>query len=173
MACNITISGRAFPCKDGIGGIKKIWVAEYGNVDWGDIANGAVSTTGNASAPALYEFDINRNAGSFEQAITSSVENGTVYYSQVLTVTMPKLVAADTAEIADLLNSRLTILVQDNNDNYLIMGYSSGAESQGGGIGTGTAKGDLNGYNLEFIAEEAQPAPHLTDLTQVVLTAAS
>ena len=164
MACGITITGRAYPCKDGIGGIKKVWIAEYGTITWGDITSGAVTTV-TETTPDIFGFEINRGAGSFAQAITASRENGTIFYAQTLTFTMPKLVPADTAKVHDLLKSRLTVVVQDNNDNYLIMGYADGAEANGGEIATGTAKGDLNGYSIELMAEEGLPAPHLTDLT--------
>ena len=39
------------------------------------------------------------------------------------------------------------------------MGHTTGAEATGGTIGTGTAKGDLNGYQIQLTAEEAIPAP--------------
>ena len=29
MACNVTISGRALPCKDSLGGIKQVWIAPF------------------------------------------------------------------------------------------------------------------------------------------------
>lgn len=172
MACGLTITGRAFPCKDGIGGIKKVWIAEFGDITWGAISAGAV-TTCEETTPAIYEFEINKNSGSFAQTVNASPDNGTVFYTQTLSFTMPKLVAGDTQEVHDLMTGRLSIVVQDNNDNYLIMGHATGADSSGGGIGTGAAKGDLNGYELEFVSEEAQPAPHLTDLAILNFTDAS
>ena len=87
------------------------------------------------------------------------MENGTIFYSQVLEMTMPNLDAAGNIDVADLLKGRLTIIVQDVNDNYFAMGSTAGSEASGGTIGTGTAKGDLNGYQLQFTAEEVVPAP--------------
>ena len=72
---------------------------------------------------------------------------------------MPNLVATDNVEIADLLKNRLTVIVQDVNDNYFAMGHTTGAEATGGTVGTGTAKGDFNGYQIQLTAEEAIPAP--------------
>jgi len=147
MACNITVSGRSFPCKDKIG----------------TVSNGAISDA--ASAITVYGFELTKNTGSFQQTVTSSVENGTVFFSQVVELTMPNLVADDNEELYDLLKSRLCVIVQDNNDNYMIMGHTTGAEATGGTIGTGTAKGDLNGYQIQLTAEEAIPAPFLTTIT--------
>lgn len=173
MACTLTINGRAFPCKDKIGGIKRVWIKQFDAADWGTVANGAISDA--AAAITVFGFELTKNSGSFQQTITSSIENGTVFYSQVVELTMPNIVAADNEEIADLLKNRLCVIVQDNNDNYIIMGHTTGAEATGGIVGTGTAKGDLNGYQIQLTAEEAIPAPHLTTLTggNITFTAGS
>lgn len=160
MACNITVSGRSFPCKDKIGGIKRVWIKSFDAADWGTVSNGAISDA--ASAITVYGFELTKNTGSFQQTVTSSVENGTVFFSQVVELTMPNLDAVDNTEIYELMKGRLSIIIQDNNDNYILMGHTTGAEATGGTVGTGTAKGDLNGYQLQFTAEEAIPAPFVS-----------
>jgi len=160
MACSITINGRAFPCKDKIGGIKRVWIKSFDAADWGSVSSGAITDA--ASAITVYGFELTKNSGSFQQTVTASVENGTVFFSQVVELTLPNLSGGDSAEIYDLLKSRLCVIVQDNNDNYMIMGHTTGAEATGGTIGTGTAKGDMNGYQIQLTAEEAIPAPFLT-----------
>ena len=160
MACSIIINGRAFPCKDKIGGIKRVWIKSFDAADWGSVSSGAITDA--ASAITVYGFELTKNSGSFQQTVTASVENGTVFFSQVVELTLPNLSGGDSAEIYDLLKSRLCVIVQDNNDNYMIMGHTTGAEATGGTIGTGTAKGDMNGYQIQLTAEEAIPAPFLT-----------
>ena len=156
MACSLTINGRAFPCKDKIGGIKRVWIKEFASDDWGAITAGEIAA---GTAITVFGFELTKNSGSFQQAVTASVENGTVFYSQVLELSLPNLVDTDNVEIADLLKARLTVIVQDVNDNYFAMGHTTGAEATGGTIGTGTAKGDFNGYQLQLTAEEVIPAP--------------
>ena len=156
MACTLTINGRAFPCKDKIGGIKRVWIKQFDATDWGTITAGVVAA---GTAITVFGFELTKNSGSFQQAVTASMENGVVFYSQVLEMTMPNLIAADNVEVADLLKGRLTIIVQDVNDNYFAMGHTTGAEATGGTVGTGTAKGDFNGYQIQLTAEEAIPAP--------------
>jgi len=113
-----------------------------------------------------------KNSSSFTQTVNASVENGTVFYSQVLSLVLNKPVVADIVELTNLAKGRLGILVQDNNDNYFVMGHTRGAELTGGTIASGTAPGDLNGYTLEFTAEEAIPAPFWdTTDTNLTLTA--
>ena len=172
MACSLTINGRAFPCKDKIGGIKRVWIKQFASDDWVQ-TDGEVAA--NAAGITLYGFEITKNNGSLQQTVNASVENGTVFYSQVLEMSLPNLTEGDNQEIKDLLSSRLTVLVQDVNDNYLAMGVTTGVEATGGTIGTGTAKGDFNGYQIQLTAEESTPAPFADpgDDTNLTLTAGS
>jgi hypothetical protein len=159
MACSITVSGRSFPCKDKIGGIKRVWIKAFDADDWGSITSGVIAAD---AAITVYGFELTKNSGSFQQTVTASVENGTVFFSQVLELTMPNLGATDNEEIYELLKSRLAVIIQDNNDNYMLMGHTTGSEATGGTVGTGTAKGDLNGYQIQLTAEEAIPAPFVS-----------
>ena len=176
MACSLTINGRAFPCKDKIGGIKRVWIKQFESTDWGTITAGVIASAGTGADPNVawdvFPFEITKNSGSFQQAVNASVENGTVFYSQVLELSMPNLVATDNVEIQDLLQNRLTVIVQDVNDNYFAMGHTTGAEATGGTVGTGTAKGDFNGYQIQLTAEEAIPAPFVaSDDSNITFTA--
>ena len=162
MACDLA-AGRSLPCKDGLGGIKEVLWCVLDDVTYGAISAGAVADI--TSTTTFYRWVLTRNSGSLQQNIVSSIENGTVYYEQVLTIQTPVLDAAVSAELANVNKNRLSIVVRDVNDNYHIMGYDCGAEVTGGTIGTGTAKGDLNGYNITFTAEEKLPAPFAPDLS--------
>lgn len=160
MPCSITVNGRLFPCKTAIGGIKQVWIDQWVEGFWEAPTSGNVADA--AAAQTLKNYEIAKNSGSFQQTVTSSMENGSVYYSQVLELTLPVQSATFAVEVDELLKARLAIVVQDNNDNYFVMGLNGGAEGSGGVIGTGAAKGDLNGYQLQFTAEEILPAPTVT-----------
>ena len=84
-----------------------------------------------------------------------------MFYTQVLSLVLNKPVADDITEIQELGKGRLAIVVQDNNDNYFVLGHTRGCELTGGSVATGTAIGDLNGFTLEFTGEEGIPAPFL------------
>jgi hypothetical protein len=160
MACDLA-AGRAFPCKDAIGGIKEVLWCKEGSMIYDPISGGAVSDIDGTAT--LFRWAITKNSGSFQQEITSSVENGTIFFTQTLTIQTPKLEALVSEELYAVLQSRLQVIVRDNNDNFHIMGYSRGVEVTGGNFGTGTAPGDLNGYNIVFTAEEPAPAPFTID----------
>lgn len=159
MACSLTLTGRSLPCRDALGGVKKVWIGEFSDGLWDSVASGEIADS--TSALDLYDFVSPKNTSSLTQTVNASVENGTVFYTQVLSLVLNKPVAADITELQNLAKGRMAIVVQDNNDNYFVLGHTRGAELTGGSIATGTALGDLNGYTLEFTGEEAIPAPFL------------
>lgn len=142
-------------------------MAQFEDAMWNAVASGEIPDA--ASPLTLKDYVSPKNTSSLTQTVNASVENGTVFYSQVLSLVLNKPVAADITEIQNLAKGRLAIVVQDNNDNYFVMGHIRGAELTGGTIASGTALGDLNGFTLEFTAEEAIPAPFL-DSTGINLT---
>lgn len=82
---------------------------------------------------------------------------------------MPLINAVSNNELAELMSARVSMIAEDNNGNLLLMGHALGCEVSGGEVATGTGKGDMNGYNIQFMGEETAPAPVLpaapTDVT--------
>lgn len=176
MACTLTLAGRGVGCKDALGGIKRIYVAEWIDGIWEDIASGEVS--GSTAAITFFTYDMTRGSGSLNQTITSDLAAGTVFFDQVCSVTFNKAAASDITEISNLVKGRMAVLVEDNNGNWFVMGHQNGVEVSGGTAQTGTAAGDQNGFTIEFSAQDVAPAPFLaltagapTD-TDITITAA-
>jgi hypothetical protein len=142
-------------------------MAAFADDLWDAVTSGEIPDS--AAALTLKDYVSPKNSSSLTQTVNASVENGTVFYTQVLSLVLNKPVAADITEVQNLAKGRLAIVVQDNNDNYFVLGHTRGAELTGGSIATGTALGDLNGYTLEVTGEEAIPAPFL-DSTGANLT---
>ena len=159
MACSLTLAGRGVGCKDALGGIKRIYVAQWADGIWEDISSGEVA--GVTAATTFYTYDMTRGSGSLTQTITSDLAAGTVFFDQVCSVTFNKAAASDITEISNLVKGRMAILVEDNNGNWFVMGHQNGVEVSGGTAQTGTAAGDQNGFTLEFSAQDVAPAPFL------------
>lgn len=155
------MAGRGVGCKDALGGIKRLYIAEWSEGMWEDIAAGAVAGLSGTTAIDFYTYDMNRGSGSLNQTITASIENGTVFYDQALTANFSKLAAADITELTNITKGRMSVLVEDNNGNWFVMGHSRGVEASGGVVQTGTASGDLNGFTIEMNAQEVAAAPFL------------
>tara|TARA_R110000737_G_scaffold159787_1_gene187569 strand:+ start:146 stop:685 length:540 start_codon:yes stop_codon:yes gene_type:complete len=167
MACTVTVTGRALPCKDSLGGIKQIWVAAWLDGLWTAVTAGEIANATSASATVFKNYDMHKNTGSFTQTVNASVENGTIFYTQVVSCVFSNEIAADISNFQDLTKGRLALVVQDVNDNLFVMGNTRGVELTGGTLETGVAMGDFNGLKYEFTAEEQIASPFLASAAGV------
>jgi len=154
MACDLT-RGRKEPCKDVVGGIRAVYFTDFG--DYGTVTQTDDEITDMTGTFDAYKYELKGNS-SFEQAVTSSRENGTTFFDQTLNITFKKLSKEDNKEVKLLAYGRPHIAIEDYNGNVFVMGLEHGAEVTGGTIVTGAAMGDLSGYTLTFNAQELKPA---------------
>lgn len=154
MACDLT-RGRKEPCKDVVGGLKAVYFTDFG--DFGTVTETDDEITDMSGTFTAYKYELKGNS-SFEQAITSSRENGTTFFEQTLNLTLKKLSKEDNKELKLLAFGRPHVAIEDYNGNVFVMGLEHGAEVTGGSISTGAAMGDLSGYTLTLAASELKPA---------------
>ena len=154
MACDLT-AGRKVPCKDVIGGIVRAWFVDFG--DLGTVTKVDDEITDLSGTFTCFQYDLKGN-NSLETGITSSRENGTTFFEETLTLTLPKLSKEDNKELKLMAYGRPHIAVEDRNGNFLLCGLEHGMEVTGGSIATGTAFGDLSGYSLTLTGQELEPA---------------
>jgi hypothetical protein len=153
MACNLT-GGRLRPCKDAVGGIKKVHFVDFGAAgSWTYDSDDQITNTAEAATFEYHTYDVKGNS-SLETNITSSIENGTTFFEQVLSITFPKLTKEDNKELKLMTYGRPHVVVQTFDDKFLMVGADNGADVTGGTMVTGQAMGDLNGYTLTLTANE-------------------
>jgi hypothetical protein len=160
MSCLIN-KGRLEPCKDSVGGLTAVYLIDYGTL--GNVTYGASSDeiTAFDGSPTAYKYTLKGNS-SLEQTVTSSRENGTTFYDQIVTLTLKKLSAQSNDELALIAVARPHVVVEDNNGNAMIVGLEWGADVNGGTVVTGAAMGDLSGYTLTLQGMEKKPANFLS-----------
>jgi hypothetical protein len=154
MACDLT-QGRKVPCKDILGGVVRAWLIDFGTL--GTVTKTSGEITDITGTVELFQYDL-KGTNSLETAITSSRENGTTFFEQTLTLTLPKLSKEDNMELKLMAYGRPHICVEDRNGNFMLCGLEHGLEVTGGSIATGTAFGDLSGYSLTLTGQELEPA---------------
>ena len=154
MSCTLTL-GRKEPCKDTVGGLKAVYFTDFG--DYGTVTETDDEITDLTGTFTAFKYELKGNS-SFEQAITSSRENGTTFFDQTLTLTLKKLSKEDNKELKLLAYGRPHVAVEDYNGNVFVMGLQHGAEVTGGTVSTGAAMADLSGYTLTLNAQEVKPA---------------
>lgn len=153
MACLLT-KGRTEPCKDVVGGITAVYFADFGTlgaITYDTTDTDVIDTFG--GSPVWFKFDL-KGTSSFEQAITSSRENGTTFVEQTLNLNFKKLSKQTHNEVKLLAYARPHVIVEDNNGNKFLMGLEYGADVSGGTIVTGAAMADMSGYTLAFTGQE-------------------
>jgi hypothetical protein len=172
MACDITL-GRAKVCKDGQGGLRNAYFANDGEITGYtmDVTNTDMIATVTGS-PDLYKWVLNKGTNSATTTFVTSDENGTSYFESVITLTFPKLDVVSQKQIKLLVAGNPTVVLSDNNSNFLLYGKTRGCSVTGGTLVSGAAMGDLSGYTLELTCQEPVPPNFIDASTEAELTTA-
>lgn len=162
MACSNLTAGFSLDCTDGVGGIDVVYIAN-GPVESFTESNGVVTAIvvdGDPLTPDdFFKFEIPRQTASFSETINVSVENGTLFYNQDLTVIFNKMEAEKRNQI--LLMAKATDMVvvfKDNRGGFFSVGIRNGAFMSAGTATSGTAFGDRSGYEITLSGIEIEPA---------------
>tara|TARA_R110002020_G_scaffold65_2_gene354 strand:- start:1196 stop:1798 length:603 start_codon:yes stop_codon:yes gene_type:complete len=163
MACDIT-RGRKIDCKSGIGGLKAIYLAKAfsSNVlQKATIANTEMTeadwenwTAGDATNYTVFKYELVHNLSSMTVNVNSDNATGTAFFSQTLSVTLQQIDHDMTNELRLIAYARPQIFVQDSMDKVYMLGAENGCHVTGGTVVTGAAMGDMQGYTLEWGADE-------------------
>jgi hypothetical protein len=159
MACLMT-TGRKLACKDAVGGIRRVFFADYGTLGTATVGATGYVTAFSGTSYTLYQYDV-KSASGLEQTINSSDDNGTTFFEQVITLVLTKLDPLTQVELAKVIATRPHCFIEDNNGNYLAVGMTRGTNTTGS-ITSGIALGDLNGYTLTITGQEPLMAQFVT-----------
>ena len=96
MACLTLNNGRALPCKKTVGGLKAVYFADFGTLGTATITGSEI--TAFSGTPDFFKFDIN-GTSSLETTINSSKENGSLFYTQTLNLSLLVLDKATQEEV--------------------------------------------------------------------------
>jgi hypothetical protein len=174
MSCEILI-GRTEPCKDSMGGLKNVYFFNEEPTTTLMSQLPAENFTGLDDIPAylgdticfiddvtnLYKFELKANENTYVENVLSDRNNGTTVYQQVLNIKLKKQDATTHKYLKLLAYGKVRVVVENNNNQYFLMGLKFGADVTGGTITSGGAKVDHNGYTLTLTSEELKPAPFL------------
>lgn len=154
MPCALT-KGYSLDCRDSVGGVRQVLIAEYSAVT-GTTANatGEITAVGLVASKKFWRYQLPKNVGSATETLTSSAENGTTFFAQEVKIALNKLSSGLRQELALLAVGRLMVAVQDQNGSWWMHGIINSLEATGGTAGTGTNFGDRNGYDLTMTGME-------------------
>lgn len=161
MACALT-QGYVLDCKDSLGGLVEVYFINQHDIASYTEASGVVTALTKDLGKRFYKYELVKSTAAFTETLNASVENGTIFYQQELTIVINKLQVNMRNEIILLAQNLLTAVAKDGNGRYWILGLTRGLDVTTGTAGTGTAEGDRNGYSLTFTGKERFLAPELS-----------
>jgi hypothetical protein len=160
---NLT-QGRARGCKDGLGGVKKIYLFKYVKYSKSQIVTDDLVLT---SFPAtdIYEFYVSNNP-SFSNPMQE--DKGGKFYNEDISLEFAGIKIYD--EFEKFLKFDFRMIILDNNGVYRMLGAYNGIISYSLERVIGNAKADFRGYKASFEGMELQPALFINDLASVGFT---
>ena len=151
-------TGFLLDCKDGVGGIKQIVLADWNVVNLETVTFDVNEVITALPTEDFYGYQLPTQTGSFEETINFNRDAGTIFYTQTVNIMLQKLSAAKRLELQSVATTRVVVFVNDANDNWWAVGLDHGADLSTATGGTGTVFGDAHGYTLAFTQESVKRA---------------
>ncbi len=149
MGCAKTLTGMDLDCRESVGGIKEVYIfGDRSKVTVTIIKDAITGITLSAGSDRFLPYKFRKQTGSMISTINTSEENGTTFVQTDVTLVFHKMEAKKRLEIASLMVGDCAMLVKDGNNKYWYLGLDEPVTLTAGTAGTGTAKGDKNGYDL-------------------------
>lgn len=164
MPCALTGS-QLLDCKDSVGGIRELKVKVHtGNTFINDVtySSGSITAIASGSRSSWYTYELEKEVTSANNNGTYAPANGTTFYTQEIKIIMNKMSARLSYEFDQMAKSRVIVVVRDFNDVYWVYGYEFGLDVTAMTAGSGTARGDRNGYEVTLTGKEKISAPTTT-----------
>ncbi len=175
-------SGRGYFCAGQVGGIKKVYLANWYDANRIDIVTvGALGTPPSATAGTItdialvgsgaatldfYEFDLDRQLSSFNQTVVTG-SGGTLTYQTDLDLHMSHDSQESWARMQLVCEGVFQVIVEDNNGVYYLAGVTNGIQVSGGTYAHGgdVAYTDYVGYVIQMTGAEKLPAYNMSTAT--------
>jgi hypothetical protein len=171
MSCDISRGKNLLSCKNAVSGLKAIYMANFDDYDFVTESTPSGHTmTDLGTLSEVFKFELKNSANTFQQDITSSRDNGTTFFNQVLNFTITKLSKEMEFQVKMMSWSRPIIFVETNGGLFFAMGVEHGCEIAGNSQVQGTMD-SLNGYVLTATGMEPAPIFYLDDATITALLA--
>lgn len=155
-------SGYAIECRDSVGGVEVVYLIE--NSALYDASGNSRVTESSGTITALtkntgkrfYKFEVPRGTANTGNGITSSIENGTFFFTHRVQFPINDRSASTRNIVTTLAKNRLTFVTKEGDGSYRMYGKEFGLQLETSEAGSGTALADRNGFLLTFSSQERE-----------------
>jgi len=172
MACNIISKGIKRSCRDNIGGLRRVYIANADDIKLITIDNASVigfdvneidDLSGGTTTKVFYQFTPIQDSSNADGNVNSSVENGVTAFEHVVNLTFGKMSKELNTIFYELSTGDFVVIAEDKLGNHFLYGTKDDPIfNQGGGTATGTGMTDLNGVKLELKTSLVTPPAFVT-----------
>jgi len=159
MACDITKGRLDTPCKTGVGGVKAFYFLNYDPSIYKQFTKADGLITALQETPTtpldIYKYELRSSGHNLEDANENSEETGTSFVTSTFTAILKQIGATTRDELQLASFGRPQVIVEDYNGNFLLVGIENGCTVSVNQV-TGSAMGELSGYNLTITAQERE-----------------
>ncbi|RZK46004.1 MAG: hypothetical protein EOO97_00065 [Pedobacter sp.] len=159
MSC-ISIAARPLACgaEGNMGGLQpKLYMISHqdlgtvsGTTTYTTSSAGMVNAIGLDASKKYVEVGLLKNTASMAETMTKNQQTASLYFTQTLTMVLGGLSIENRTFIDSVKNQPVSVLIQTRSGSWYVAGLNGLFELATVEGGTGTAEGDLNGYNLTF-----------------------
>ena len=151
--CNQTLAGITLDCSNNMGGIKTVYITNFGDVESVKMGEDKITGITLTSGSKFKTYQFRKGTSSMNSELTADETNGLNFVTTTLNLVFTKMETAKRVEMSALSIAQLAVIVLDSNGIYWYITPDDYASASAGGGETGTAKGDRNAYTLTLTTE--------------------
>ena len=150
MACSQVLNGIAADCQTNVGGVREVYIANYGDVTAIEVddSSNMIKTITMADTAKFKKYAFKKNTSSMTSTLNVDPANGVNFVQTDLSLVFAKQETVKRMEIAKLSLGELRVIVLDANGKYWFLGQEEFVSATAGTAETGTNRQDGNRYTI-------------------------
>ena len=164
MSCSQVLNGIAADCQTNVGGVREIYIANYGDVttvELDEVSN-MIKTITMADTAKFKKYAFKKNTSSMTSTLNVDPANGINFVQTDLSLVFAKQETVKRMEIAKLSLGELRVIVLDANGKYWFLGKEEFVSATSGSAETGTNRSDGNRYTI-VLSDYSSSYPYEVD----------
>ena len=150
MACSQVLNGIAADCQTNVGGVREVYIANYGDVTAIEVddSSNMIKTITMADSAKFKKYAFKKNTSSMTSTLNVDPANGVNFVQTDLSLVFAKQETVKRMEIAKLSLGELRVIVLDANGKYWFLGQEEFVSATAGTAETGVNRTDGNKYTI-------------------------